>query len=170
VARPADYHGAMPELQLLRADHADALLAFEQENRAYFAAAIPDRGDAYFASFAERHSELLASQADGTDFFHVLVEPDGAIVGRVNLFEVAEGAAWLGYRIAERSTGRGLATAAVRQVCGLAAAEYGLSALYAKAITENVGSRAVLVRNGFVPVEGIVLNGRPAVSYRLELK
>ncbi|MEV4065036.1 hypothetical protein [Nonomuraea dietziae] len=40
----------MPELQRLRSDHASALLAFERENRAYFAASIPDRGDAYFAS------------------------------------------------------------------------------------------------------------------------
>jgi len=27
--------------------HAPAQLAFEQENRAYFAAAVPDRGDAF---------------------------------------------------------------------------------------------------------------------------
>ncbi|GHO42298.1 hypothetical protein KSX_04610 [Ktedonospora formicarum] len=33
-----------PELQLVRLDHAPALLAFERENRAYFAAVIPDRG------------------------------------------------------------------------------------------------------------------------------
>lgn len=160
----------MPELQLVRPDHAAALLAFEQENRAYFAAAIPDRGDEYFADFAERHSELLAAQADGTDLFHVLVEPDGAIVGRINLFEVADGAADLGYRIAERSAGRGLATAAVRQVCGLAVAEYGLSVLHAKITAENLGSKTVLERNGFVPTGEIVLNDRAGVSYRLQLK
>jgi RimJ/RimL family protein N-acetyltransferase len=78
---------------------------------------VPDRGDVYFARFAERHSELLAWQADGTDFLHVLVEEDGAIVGRVNLVEVVGGSAELGFRIAERAAGRGLATAAVRQVC-----------------------------------------------------
>jgi [ribosomal protein S5]-alanine N-acetyltransferase len=46
----------MPDLELLRPDHAPALLAFEQENRAYFAAWVPDRGDDYFANFAERHN------------------------------------------------------------------------------------------------------------------
>ena len=56
-------HGLMPELQPLRLDHGPALLAFERENRAYFAASIPDRGDDYFATFAERHRELLAWQA-----------------------------------------------------------------------------------------------------------
>src|SRR5688572_7723589 len=37
----------MPELQRLRLGHAPALLAFEQANRAYLAASIPDRGDDY---------------------------------------------------------------------------------------------------------------------------
>ena len=32
-------HAMMPKLQLLRPDHAPALLVFELENRAYFAAA-----------------------------------------------------------------------------------------------------------------------------------
>ena len=53
----------MPELQLVRLDHAPALLAFERENRAYFAAVIPDRGDEYFAEFDARHAQLLESQA-----------------------------------------------------------------------------------------------------------
>ncbi|MGH9293245.1 MAG: GNAT family N-acetyltransferase [Acidimicrobiales bacterium] len=47
---------------------------------------------------------------------HVLVEEDGTIVGRVNLTVVGDGSAELGYRIAERAAGRGLAAAAVRQV------------------------------------------------------
>jgi len=101
----------MPELQLLRLDHGPALLAFELENRAYFAASIPDRGDEYFAAFDERHRELLGWQANGTDLPHVLVEADGTIVGRVNLIAVADGSADLGYRIAERAAGRGLAAA-----------------------------------------------------------
>jgi len=159
----------MPELQLLRPDHAPALLAFEQENRAYFAAAVPDRGDDFFAEFAERHRELLALQAAGTDIFHVLVAADGSIVGRVNLFEVADGAADLGFRIAERAAGQGLATKAVRQLCALAVADYGLSVLRAAARVENVGSRTVLARTGFVPVGETVLSDLPGITYRLDL-
>lgn len=161
--------GGMPKLQLVHADHAPALLAFEQENRSYFAASVPDRGDAYFAEFAERHRELLAWQAAGTDFFHVLVEEDGTIVGRVNLTHIADGAADLGYRIAERAAGRGLATAAVRQVCALAVTQYGLSVLNAAARVDNLGSRTVLSRTGFVPTGDIVLSGRPGIRYRLDL-
>ena len=162
-------HRLMPKLERLRPDHAPALLDFELENRAYFAASIPDRGDDYFASFDERHRELLGWQADGTDLPHVLVEADGTIVGRVNLFEVAGGSASLGYRIAERAAGRGLATAAVRQLCALAAGQYGLTELRAAAKVDNIASRTVLTRNGFVPVGETELNGQPAITYRLKL-
>ena len=159
----------MPELQVVRADHAAALLSFEQENRAYFAAVVPDRGDDYFAEFDQRHAELLARQADGQDFCHVLVAADGAIVGRVNLFEVTDGCAELGFRIAERVAGKGVATTAVRQVCALAAAQYGLTALRARAKVANLGSTKILTRTGFLPTGEIVLNGSPAITYLLEL-
>ncbi|MGW7067493.1 GNAT family N-acetyltransferase [Streptomyces sp. NPDC054855] len=156
----------MPELQRLRSDHAPALLAFERENRAYFAKSVPDRGDAYFTEFDARHTSLLAEQADGTCHFHVLVDEDGEVVGRVNLVDVADGEAELGYRIAERAAGRGLATSAVRQVCELAATEYGLRALRAATDADNAGSRAVLARSGFVVVGEVEVEGRPEVRYR----
>ncbi|MFI6087077.1 GNAT family N-acetyltransferase [Streptomyces sp. NPDC051218] len=158
----------MPELQRLRADHAPALLAFERENRAYFAKYVPDRGDAYFTEFDARLAALLAEQATGACHFHVLVDGEGAVVGRVNLVDVADGEAELGYRIAERAAGRGLATSAVRQVCEVAGAQYGLTALRAATDHDNEGSRAVLVRAGFVVVgEGEMEGtGRAEVRYR----
>ncbi|GAA2626987.1 GNAT family N-acetyltransferase [Streptomyces spororaveus] len=159
----------MPRLQLLRLDHAPALLAFERENRAYFAAAVPDRGDRYFADFDERHTALLAEQATGLCFFHVLVGDGGEVVGRVNLVDVADGSAELGYRIAERATGRGLATAAVREVCGLALARYGLTSLRAVTTLDNAGSRAVLARTGFVPTGEVDPDGRPGMGFVCEL-
>ncbi|MFJ7944198.1 GNAT family N-acetyltransferase [Streptomyces sp. NPDC096354] len=160
----------MPALQLLRLDHAPALLAFEQENRAYFAASIPDRGDDYFAHFDVRHHDLLAGQAAGQHFFHVLVDGSGAVHGRVNLVDVADGSAELGYRIAEKSAGQGLATAAVRDVCGLAAAEYGLTTLRAVTTLDNTGSRAVLARTGFVRTGEIRLSGRPGLRFVRDLR
>lgn len=156
----------MPELQRLRFDHAPALLAFERENRAYFAASVPDRGDHYFARFDERHRDLLAEQAAGLCHFHLLVGGDGEVLGRVNLIDVTDGSAELGYRIAERAAGRGLATAAVREACGLAAAEYGLTVLRAVTTLDNAGSRAVLARTGFVPVGELEVDGRPGLRYR----
>ncbi|MGB8943302.1 MAG: GNAT family N-acetyltransferase [Streptomyces sp.] len=158
----------MPELQRLRPDHAPALLAFERENRAYFAMRVPDRGDAYFDEFDARHEALLTEQGVGTCHFHVLVGGDGEVLGRVNLVDVADGEAELGYRIAVRATGRGLATSAVRQVCGIAGAEYGLRALRAATYADNAGSRAVLARAGFVAVGEVEVEGRAEVRYRRE--
>jgi ribosomal-protein-alanine N-acetyltransferase len=159
----------MPELQLVRLDHAPALLVFERENRAYFAASIPDRGDEFFAEFDARHVQLLEWQATGANYFHVLVAEGGEIVGRVNLIEVADGSAELGYRIAQKAAGQGLATAAVREVRELAATQYGLARLRAKVTMDNPASHKVLERNGFVTVGELTLNGKPATSYICEL-
>ncbi|HEU5374264.1 MAG TPA: GNAT family N-acetyltransferase [Ktedonobacteraceae bacterium] len=160
----------MPDLQLVRLDHAPALLAFERENRAYFAAVIPDRGDEFFTEFDMRHAQLLARQAAGTDYFHLLVAEGGEVVGRVNLAEVAGGSAELGYRIAQKAAGQGLATAAVRKMRELAATEYGLTRLRARVTLDNPASRKVLEHNGFVAGGSLTLNGKPAISYICELR
>jgi len=160
----------MPELQLLRPDHASALLAFERENRAYFAASIPDRGEEYFARFDEQLRDRLAEQDAGTCYFHVLVGAEGEVLGRVNLVDVADGSADLGYRIAERAAGRGLATSAVREVCGLAADRYALTTLRAAATLDNAASRAVLARTGFTVTGETQLSGRPGLTYLRSLE
>jgi [ribosomal protein S5]-alanine N-acetyltransferase len=154
----------VPEIERLRLDHAAALLTFEQENRAYFAASIPDRGDDFFTRFGTRHRDLLAEQDAGVCHFHVVME-GGAVIGRVNLVDVADHAAELGFRIAEKSAGQGVAQSAVRQVCELAVAEYGLTTLRAKATLRNAASRAVLARTGFAVTGETVLNGLPAVTF-----
>jgi hypothetical protein len=64
----------MPELQRLRADHADAVLEFETANRAYFSASISDCGDEYFERFTERHNALLADQEARNGAYYVLVD------------------------------------------------------------------------------------------------
>ncbi|MGY1607956.1 MULTISPECIES: GNAT family N-acetyltransferase [unclassified Geodermatophilus] len=151
----------MPDLQRLALHHAPAVLAFEQENRAWFARSVPDRGDGYFASFPERHAALLAEQAAGHCHFHVLVEDDGRVVGRVNLVDVEDGQAELGFRVAERVAGRGVATGGVRRVLGLARERYGLRRLVAAAALDNMASLGVLRSVGFVPVGDVRLEGRP---------
>lgn len=160
----------MPDLQLVRLDHAPALLAFELENRAYFAASIPDRGDSFFAEFDTQHAQLLERQAAGTAYFHLLVTARGEVVGRMNLVEVADGAAELGYRIAQKAAGQGLATAAVGKVRKLAATEYGLTRLRARVTLDNPASRKVLEHNGFEACGSLTLNGKPARFYICELR
>ncbi|MCM0678008.1 GNAT family N-acetyltransferase [Micromonospora phytophila] len=159
----------MSHLERLAAHHAAALLRFERENREWFARSVPDRGDGYFTGFDARHADLLAEQATGGCHFHVLVDDDGAVLGRFNLVDVADGAAELGYRVAERVAGRGVATDGVRRVCALARDGYGLTRLTADTTLDNAGSLAVLRRTGFTPVGEVSLGGRPGLRHVREL-
>ncbi|MDG4794943.1 GNAT family N-acetyltransferase [Micromonospora sp. WMMD1082] len=158
----------MPELERLAAEHADALLAFERENREWFARSVPDRGDDYFAEFAARHAALLTEQATGRCHFHLLLD-DGQVIGRFNLVDVAAGEAELGYRVARRAAGRGVATDGVRRVATLAREAYGLRRLTAATTMDNAASLAVLRRVGFIPAGGVSLDGRPGLRHVLTL-
>jgi ribosomal-protein-alanine N-acetyltransferase len=142
----------VPELQRLRADHAPAVLAFEQANRAYFAASISDRGDEYFEHFGERHQALLADQETGLGAYYVLVADDGSVLGRFNLVFVEDGVAELGYRVAQQVAGRGVATATVRDLCSRVASEHGTITFRAATSDGNVASRHVLRNAGFLEV------------------
>ena len=142
----------MPELQPLRAGHGAAVLAFERANRGYFAGFISDRGDEFYEQFTEQHNAMLAEQEAGACAFHVLVDDDGSVLGRFNLVGIEDGTAELGYRVARHVAGRGVATAAVRDLCRVAAAQYGLRTLRAATSYGNVASQKVLIKAGFVPV------------------
>jgi RimJ/RimL family protein N-acetyltransferase len=158
------------ELQRLRADHASALLAFELANRAYFAKSISDRGDDFFEHFAERHRAMLAEQETGFCAFHVLVDDeDGTVVGRFNLYDLVDGTARVGFRVAQRLAGRGVATSAVRDLCRIAGETLGLRVLTATASNENVGSQKVLTKVGFVATGPAEVGGRQGSSYKLVL-
>ncbi len=160
--------GPGPTLERLTAEHAGGVLAFERENRGFFASSVPDRGDDYFTpdGFADRHRALLAEQAEGRCHFHVVLNSYGRIVGRVNLVDVADGSAELGYRVAEADTGQGVARAAVAQVLRLAATDYGLTALTAVTTLDNEASRALLARTGFVETGERLVDDRPGTAYR----
>jgi ribosomal-protein-alanine N-acetyltransferase len=159
----------VPELQRLRADHAPAVLAFEVANRAYFAASISDRGEEYFDRFGEQHEARLAEQASGTSAFYVLVDEDGSVLGRFNLVDIEDGTADLGYRVAERVAGHGVATSTVQELCVVAATELGLHVLRAAVTHENVASQRVLIKAGFVPAGPADVAGRAGTRYERDL-
>ena len=161
----------MPELQRLRAGHAQAVLAFELANRAYFAMFISDRGDEFFDQFTEWHIALLVEQEAGLCACYVLVGDDGSVLGRFNLYDIRDGTAVLGYRVAERVAGRGVATAAVRELCQLAA-QHGLRTLKAATSHDNVASQRVLAKAGFRPAgpaDPADIGGKQGTWYQREL-
>jgi len=162
----------MPELQPLRIDHAQSVLGFELANRDYFAAFVSDRGDEYFHQFTKRHDALLAEQASGLGAYYVLVDEDGSVLGRFNLMSVEKCTANLGYRVAENVAGRGVATAAVRDLCRLAYEQHGLRTIRAATAQTNVASQRVLLKAGFVPIgpaDRKDLGGKVGTWYHREL-
>jgi ribosomal-protein-alanine N-acetyltransferase len=162
----------MPELQPLRDDHAAAVLAFERINRSYFAASISDRGDEYFQEFTARHAALLVEQASGIGAYYVLVADDGSVMGRFNLFLAGDRTADLGYRVAERIAGRGVATMAVRELCRLASEQHGVRTVRAATTDTNVASQKVLLKAGFVavgPAKPEQLGGKTGTCYQRNL-
>jgi ribosomal-protein-alanine N-acetyltransferase len=162
----------MPELQRLDAGHAAVVLAFEQANRAWFAASISDRGDEFFAQFTDQFRALLADQEAGRAAYHVLLADDGSVLGRFNLIFTGDGGAKLGYRVAQQAAGRGVATATVRELCQRAAASYGLRTLRAATADTNAASRKVLARAGFVPAgpaDPAEIGGKRGTWYQRDL-
>jgi ribosomal-protein-alanine N-acetyltransferase len=157
------------ELQRLRFDHEAAVLTFEQENREYFAEWVSDRGDDFYQEFAERHRALLAEQEAGDCVFHVLVDDDGTVVGRFNLYDLVDGVAEVGYRVAQRVSGHGVATSGLRNLCRIAGEEYGLRTLRAAASNGNVASQRVLAKAGFVATGPAEVGGRQGTCYELAL-
>ncbi len=160
------YDSRVPELQRLRADHAPAVLTFERENRSYFTASIGDGGDEYFVLFSEHFGVLLNEQDRGGAHFHVLLDDEGAVLGRFNLYDLDHATAVLGYRVAQRVAGRGVATAAVHDLCRLAVTHYGVRILRAATSHDNVASRRVLAKNGFIPVGSAQPGGRARTWYQ----
>ena len=163
----------MPELKRLDAGDAPAVLAFELANRGYFAASVSDRGDEFFDQFAGRYGALLAEQEADTSAFYVLVAEDGSVLGRFNLYDLKDGAARLGYRVAQSAAGRGVATAAVRELCQLVAARHGLRILRAATSRDNAASQRVLAKAGFVPVgpaDPADIGGKPGTWYQRDLE
>lgn len=159
----------MSALQRLRRDQGPAILAFEERNRAYFARFVNDRGDDYFATFAEQHRAMLAEQQAGVGAYYVRVDSQGAVVGRFNLYRVGNDSAEVGYRVDRRVSGRGVATDGLRDLCRIAREELGLQRLTASVSDRNPASRRVLDKVGFEEVGPTEVGGRPGVLLELVL-
>ncbi|BCJ42541.1 ribosomal-protein-alanine N-acetyltransferase [Actinoplanes ianthinogenes] len=118
--------------------------------RDYLAPWDPIRDESFYTLQGQRQvvAELLRS---GNALPHVILD-DGRLAGRVNLNSVVRGpfqSASLGYWVAERHAGRGLASFAVAEVLRLAFTDYELHRVEAGTLLHNVRSQRVLLKNGF---------------------
>lgn len=164
---------ARGNLQLLTLDHARALERFERANRAFFAERVGDRGDEYFQHFDDHLAARVDENRVGTSLFFVIVDEEGEILGRVNLTDIDQpDLTELGYRVAERAQGRGIATLGVVAALDVAAAR-GVTAVTARVATANVASRRVLEHCGFIETGEFAApegSSRSFVGYRRDLQ
>ena len=112
---------------------------------------------------------MLAEQDAGVGAFHVLVDEDGAVVGRFDLYDLVDGTAVVGFRTAERVAGRGVATLALQDLCRIASEQCGLRTLSAAPSNENIASQRVLAKAGFVLTGPAEVGGSQGCWYELVL-
>lgn len=138
----------------LKSTDAQALLAFETCNRAWFESHIDARDPAFYSlqGVAEHIEGYLSDFAIGVWHPFVIEDCSARIVGRANLkgIDPSMGCAQVGYRIDRDACGQGLATQALRHLIDVAQGRWQLTQLVAYVFKENVGSRKVLGRCGFV--------------------
>jgi [ribosomal protein S5]-alanine N-acetyltransferase len=127
---------------------ADEIAALYQANREFLAPFEPIRPDAFFTAAGQR--DRLSRPVDGWRF--AILDDADAIVGSINISNVVRGAfhsANIGYFVSQHVNGRGLASAAVGDVCVFAFGTAALHRLEAGTLLDNHASQRVLEKNGF---------------------
>lgn len=97
-------------------------------------------------------AERTRDWEEDESYFYLVRDVAGELVGRVSLFGVRRGparSAEVGYRIAEKRSGKGYATAAVGLVLKDAFGTYNLHRVEAATSPKNIASQLVLLKNGF---------------------
>ncbi|MBR6443471.1 MAG: GNAT family N-acetyltransferase [Clostridia bacterium] len=103
---------------------------------------------------AQETVDFLMSRYGGTEgpLVYPVLKKSGENIGYVQLAPL-EGSTWeIGYHIAKKYTGSGYATEAVRAFLPVAAETAGAEEVLGICLMDNVASRHVLLKCGFVPV------------------
>ena len=119
-------------------------------NRDFLAPWDPIRDDEYFTEDGQR--ELIRAALENAGSGPHVIELDGRVVGRINLNNLVRGpfqSSSLRYWVSQDANGRGVATAAVREILRIAFGRLGLHRVEAGTLVHNTGSQRVLERNGF---------------------
>jgi ribosomal-protein-alanine N-acetyltransferase len=143
-----------PTTRVIALEDAPELAELVRVNRDFLAPWDPIRPDEYFTEDGQRRAidDALRRYDQKLGVPYVILD-DGQIVGRVTLSNIVYGpfqSCNLGYWVGAAHNGRGLATAAVRDIMEAAFSELGLHRIEAGTLLDNVASQRVLERNGFL--------------------
>jgi [ribosomal protein S5]-alanine N-acetyltransferase len=145
----------MTTTRLVTLDDVPVLAELVIINREFLAPWDPIRGDDFYTADGQRAAVEAALERHEGGFIrpHVILDDSGRVAGRITLNEIVRGpfqSCHLGYWVGAADNGRGLATAAVRDMMRVAFDEEGLHRIQAGTLLQNFGSQRVLERNGFV--------------------
>ncbi len=149
------HHGRVRATRLVTIDDVPVLAELLRANREFLAPWQPVRSDEYFTVDGQRAvvRDALTRHEQGSAVPHVILGDPGRVAGCITLSGIVRGpfqSCSVGYWVGAADNGRGLATAAVRDMIGVAFEELGLHRIQAETLLRNVRSQRVLERNGFV--------------------
>ncbi|WP_182353977.1 GNAT family N-acetyltransferase [Flaviflexus huanghaiensis] len=142
----------MKIIRLVTDGDAEELTRLLVTSREFLAPFEPRREDSYFELDYQRQiiAAKLVSYESGSVMPFVIVD-HSAIVGQLSLDRIEFGpyrSAEIGYWVAQRDAGRGIATGAVAEALRFAG-QLGLARIVAATLPDNHPSMKVLRRNGF---------------------
>lgn len=137
-------------LEKLNLNQLQILYEFELENKSYFDSIGLSRPDSYYnlTSFSESLNELILEQEEQLHLMYCVFNDD-EIVGRINLFNIKDSTAEVGYRISEKHQGKGYASKALKLLLEIAY-DLKFTKIHAGCDRSNIASQNVLIKNGFV--------------------
>jgi ribosomal-protein-alanine N-acetyltransferase len=147
----------MPSTRLVGTDDAAALADLVERNRDFLAPWMPLRDAEFFTEAGQR--ALIEAELDryghGTTLPRLIVDDAGAPIGRIYLNGIVYGAfrsCSVAYWVDAGWNGRGVATAALREMIRVAFEDLRLHRVQAETLVANAGSQRVLARCGFVRI------------------
>ena len=161
----------------LQPDDVDAVLQFELAHKSFFEQSIEARPDEFYQSAAvQQHiAEFLQLKQQGQAWPCLIFNAAKELIGRANLKDIdrVSQSAYVGYRIAQDWSGKGVASFALKELIQQAK-QQELKLLLACVSTENHASARVLEKAGFQPMETIpkvaIVQGRALAGYLMWLK
>lgn len=147
----------MTSCRLITLDDAPVLAELQRVNRAFLAPWEPVREERYFTLAGQRSAigDALEQYEQGRNLPYVIVDESLAVVGRITLNGIVRGpflSCSVGYWVSQSAGGRGVASAALREIIGVAFDELGLHRIQGETLLDNVPSQRVLERNGFARI------------------
>jgi ribosomal-protein-serine acetyltransferase len=144
-------------LSLLVPEHAPSLFELTDKNRSYLRKWLPWVGSTVREEDTERFIKEQYAQYCEKKALNVAIEFEQNIVGVIayNQFDLDNNIGEIGYWLGEEYAGKGLMTLAVKEMISIGFDDYSLNRVEIQCATENIKSRAIPERLGFMQ-EGIL--------------